>query len=137
MRIDTQLAADIQQAIKEAQTAVLLPAFEIPEIIVEKPRDPAHGDYATPTSLRLAKLARMAPIKIAQIIADQMKDLDYLDDIDVAPPGFINFRLSLSYLQGTVERILNEGMDFGRIDIGAGKKRRLNASAPTLPAPSP
>lgn len=135
MRTDTQLAADIQQAIQDAQTAVLLPAFDIPEIIVEKPRDPAHGDYATPTPLRLAKLGRMAPVKIAQIIADQMKDIDYLEEIYVAPPGFINFRLSSTYIQNTVEKIIKEGMAFGRIEIGAGKKAQVEcvSANPTGP----
>ncbi len=135
MRIDKQLEAAIQQAIENAQKAGTLPEFEIPEVSVEKPRDPSHGDYATPTPLRLAKLARMAPIKIAQVIADQMGDLDYLDEVAVAPPGFINLRLSFSYVQGLVEQILEEGMSFGNLTIGKGKKAQVEcvSANPTGP----
>ncbi len=135
MRIDTQLEIDLRQAIKNAQTVGTLPEFEIPEVSIEKPRTPENGDYATPTPLRLAKLARMAPIKIAQAIADQMSDLDYLDEVAVAPPGFINLRLSLAYIQGLVEQILEYGMDFGSIDIGAGKKAQVEcvSANPTGP----
>jgi len=135
MRIDTQLEIDLRQAIKDAQTAGALPEFEIPEVSIEKPRDPENGDYATPTPLRLAKLARMAPIKIAQAIADQMNDLDYLDEVAVAPPGFINIRLSLAYVQELVEQILEKGMDYGRIDIGDGLKAQVEcvSANPTGP----
>lgn len=135
MRIDTQLEIDLRQAIKNAQTAGTLPEFDIPEVSIEKPRDPENGDYATPTPLRLAKLARMAPIKIAQAIANQMSDLDYLDEVAVAPPGFINIRLSLAYIQGLVEQILEKGMDFGCIDIGDGLKAQVEcvSANPTGP----
>lgn len=135
MRIDRQLEIDLRQAIKDAQTAGTLPAFEIPEVSIEKPRDPENGDYATPTPLRLAKLARMAPVKIAQAIAAQMSGLDYLDEVTVAAPGFINFRLSLAYIQSLVEQILEKGMDYGSIDIGAGKKAQVEcvSANPTGP----
>lgn len=135
MRIDIQLEADIRQAIQQAQTAGILPAFDIPEVSVEKPREPSHGDYATPTPLRLAKLAHMAPVKIAQAIADQMKQLSYLGEINVAPPGFINFRLATPYLQNVVREILDNGMDYGRLDIGAGQKAQVEcvSANPTGP----
>ncbi len=135
MRINKQLETAIRQAIENAQEAGTLPEFKIPEVSIEKPRDPAHGDYATPVPLRLARLARMAPIKIAQAIADQLGDLDYLDEVTVAPPGFINLRLSFSYVQGLVEQILEEGMSFGNLNIGAGKKAQIEcvSANPTGP----
>jgi len=135
MRIDIQLEADIRQAIQQAQTAGILPAFDIPAVSVEKPREPSHGDYATPTPLRLAKLAHLAPVKIAQAIADQMNQLSYLGEINVAPPGFINFRLASPYLQNVVREILDNGMDYGRLDIGAGQKAQVEcvSANPTGP----
>ncbi|MFO7679939.1 MAG: arginine--tRNA ligase [Chloroflexota bacterium] len=135
MRIDIQLEADIRQAIQQAQTAGILPAFDIPAVSVEKPREPSHGDYATPTPLRLAKLAHLAPVKIAQAIADQMGELSYLGEINVAPPGFINFRLASPYLQNVVREILDNGMDYGRLDIGAGQKAQVEcvSANPTGP----
>lgn len=135
MRLDTLLAAEVQTAIERAQAAGDLPAFVIPKILVEKPREAANGDYATPVALRLAKDARQAPLKIAQAIARHLPELTYLSEVIVAPPGFINFRVATAYLQNQVEEILAEGMDYGRIDIGAGKKAQVEcvSANPTGP----
>jgi len=135
MRLDTQLAAALQTAIEKAQAAGDLPAFEIPEILVEKPREAANGDYATPAALRLAKPARQAPLKIAQAIVQHLPELPYLSEVTVAPPGFINFRVATAYLQGQVEEILAAGMDYGRLDIGAGQKAQVEcvSANPTEP----
>ena len=135
MRLDTLLAAEVQTAIERAQAAGDLPAFVIPKILVEKPRETANGDYATPVALRLAKEARQAPLKIAQAIARHLPELTYLSEVIVAPPGFINFRVATAYLQNQVEEILAEGMDYGRIDSGAGKKAQVEcvSANPTGP----
>ncbi|MCA9872645.1 MAG: arginine--tRNA ligase, partial [Anaerolineales bacterium] len=135
MRLDIQLAAEIQTAIEKAQAAGDLPAFEIPEILVEKPRESANGDYATPVALRWARAARQAPIKIAQAIAQHLPQLPYLSEVTVAPPGFINFRVAAAYLQAQVEEILAAGMDYGRIDVGVGHKAQVEcvSANPTGP----
>ena len=96
----------VQAAIEQAQNADRLPTFDIPEIKVERPRDTSHGDYATASALQMARLARMAPIKIAQAIADHFVAPDYISELNVAPPGFINFRLATPYVQGVVDEIL-------------------------------
>lgn len=71
-------------------------------------------------------MARMAPLKIAQIIADHLPTLPYVREVVVAPPGFINFWVATTFLQTQVEEILTEGMDYGRITSGPAKKRRSN-----------
>jgi arginyl-tRNA synthetase len=135
MRLDTQLAIEVQSAIETAQAAGELPAFTIPEILIEKPREAAFGDYASPIALRLAKPARLAPLKIAQIIANHMGGLPYLSEVAVAPPGFINFRVAPAFLQAQVEEILTAGMDYGRIHIGDGQKAQVEcvSANPTGP----
>jgi len=135
MRLDTQLVAEIQAAIESAQTAGDLPAFVIPEILVEKPRETVNGDYATPVALRLAKVARQAPLKIAQTIVNHLQALPYLSDVSVAPPGFINFRVATAHLQRQVEEILAAGMEYGRLNTGAGKKAQVEcvSANPTGP----
>ena len=135
MIVHHQLASDVEKALLAAQAAAELPQFEIENVIVEKPRDLSHGDYATPTAMKLARVARMAPLKIAQAIADHFPTTNYISEVNVAPPGFINFRLSPDYLQSVVAHILNEGSDYGRIQIGAGKKAQVEcvSANPTGP----
>jgi arginyl-tRNA synthetase len=135
MQIHYQLAADVAVALRQAQQAGELPEFDLPDIPIERPRDPAHGDYATPVAMQLARLARMAPLKIAQAIAGQLTRTDYLDAVEVVPPGFINFRLATAWLQKLVEVIIQEDGEFGRIDLGQGKKAQIEcvSANPTGP----
>lgn len=137
MIIHHELASDVAKAIIAAQVAGALPAFDLHEVplFVEKPREAAHGDYASPTAMKLARAARMAPLKIAQAIVDYFPRSDYLAEVSVAPPGFINFRLTEGYLQGVVDVILAQGDDYGRIQIGAGKKAQVEcvSANPTGP----
>lgn len=135
MRIDNQLAADVQTAVGAAQASGALPPFDMPEVLIEKPRDATYGDYATPVALRLAKAARMAPLKIAEAIVAHLPPADYLAGAAVAAPGFINFRLAAPYLQAQVAEILAVGMDYGRITLGEGQKAQVEcvSANPTGP----
>ncbi len=102
MPIHHELATAVHQAISNAQNAGALPAFDIPVVRVERPRDPSNGDYASPIAMQLARLARLAPLKIAQAIADHLPALDGLSQVEVVPPGFINIRLADDWLQNQV-----------------------------------
>jgi arginyl-tRNA synthetase len=135
MRVRQDLARQVAKAIAAAQAAGHLPAFELPEIIIEKPRDEGYGDYACPAAMQLARLARMAPIKIAEAIAANMPEVDYLSEVSVAPPGFINFRLQVAFLQQQVTEILEAGRRYGELDKGAGKRAQVEfvSANPTGP----
>lgn len=117
-----ELSAAVRAAINAAQSAGSLPDFDLPEVLVERPRDPAHGDYATAVALQLARPARMAPLKIAEAVAAHFSAPDYLSEVNVVPPGFINFRLSETWLQSLPGRILAEGGQFGRVPLHEGHK---------------
>ncbi len=125
----------IQQAIQTAQGEGELPSFALPEIPLEHPKQAQHGDYATPICLQLANLARMAPIKIANIVAKYLPKTDYLGKIEVAHPGYINFTLDEAWLAQQVEAILTAGEDYGNIDIGRGKRVQVEyvSANPTGP----
>ena len=125
----------IQQAIRKAQRKGDLPSFTVPEIPLEHPRQAEHGDYATPICLQLANLARMAPIKIANILIEYLPETDYLGQIEIAHPGYINFALDDAWLAQQVETILAGGEDYGNIDIGQGKKVQVEygSANPTGP----
>lgn len=135
MHINHHLSAEVQNALLAAQKAGDLPQFDLPPVQIERPRDLTHGDYATAVALRLAKPARMAPIKIAETIQSHLNDLNYLEEAAVAPPGFINFKLKPGWLQNIVPTILEEGMHFGQIEKGLGQKVQIEcvSANPTGP----
>jgi arginyl-tRNA synthetase len=135
MQVHHQLAAAVETAVFQAQQAGDLPEFDIPAIPIERPRDPAHGDYASPVAMQLARPARMAPLKIAQAIANHMPPSDYLDVVEVAPPGFINLRLAIPWLQKLVEVIIEKDGEYGRFSLGQGKKAQIEcvSANPTGP----
>jgi len=113
----------IKKAIKRAQKKGDLPKFDLPEVTVDHPKDPTHGDYATPVCMGLARLARMAPVQIAQKVVAHMDRPDYVGAVEVAHPGFINITLSPAWIAAQVETILSEKERFGSVNLG--KDRRL------------
>ncbi len=135
MSIHHQLAAVLQEAIQAAQAAGALPSFALPEVVIERPREASFGDYASPTALKLAREARMAPLKIAQTIVDHLPAADYIAAVAVAPPGFINIRLTEARLQQVVANVLAEGGGYGRLHLGDGKKVQIEcvSANPTGP----
>ncbi len=134
-QIDHELAAVVRAAIQNAQAAGALPAYDSPETLIERPRDASHGDYATAVALQSARFARMAPLKIAHVIAEHVIQPDYLAEVTVSPPGFINFRLNTSWVQNEVERILVLGNEYGNISLGDGQKAQVEyvSANPTGP----
>ena len=135
MTVHHQLAAVLQQAVQTAQIAGTLPTFDPPEMTIERPRDVAFGDYASPTPLKLAREARMAPLKIAQVIVQHLPDTAYIQEVTVAPPGFINIRLTEARLQRVLVEVLEQGAEYGRLHLGDGKKAQIEcvSANPTGP----
>ncbi|MBN1121389.1 MAG: arginine--tRNA ligase [Anaerolineae bacterium] len=134
IRISQALKIETSKAIETAQSAGDLPAFEIPEISINRPKQADHGDYATPAAMQLARLARMKPDTIAEMIINHFPDTDYLRAIE-RTSGFINFRLADHWLQQQVEEILAAGSDFAKMDDYAGKRLQVEcvSANPTGP----
>jgi len=133
--IRDELRQLIEQAIKDAQEAGDLPGFDIPEVTVEHPREADHGDYATPVCLQMARLARMAPMKIAQLALGHLPRADFIGQVEVAHPGFINFTLSDGWLANQVERVLTAGHNWGHLSLGKSRKAQVEfvSANPTGP----
>ncbi len=95
---------------------------QIPDIKLETPRDPSHGDVATNVAMLLAKPLRNSPRKIAELIVDNL-DLDSskIASAEVAGPGFINFRFADTYLSNALSELISEGEKYGQSDENAGK----------------
>ncbi|MEX2473446.1 MAG: arginine--tRNA ligase [Gemmatimonadota bacterium] len=96
---------------------------EVDEIQLERPRDPSHGDLASNVAMTLAGRLRKAPRQIADEIADRL-DLASagVDAVEVAGPGFLNFRLSSGAVASVVEDILEADEAYGRSDVGGGRR---------------
>ena len=135
MQLTDNIGTYVAQAITAAQAADALPTFDLPPIVVERPRDTSNGDYACPVAMRLAKPARMAPRKIAETIVEHFDTPDFISEITIAGPGFINFRLANGFVQGLIETIIAAPESFGSIESGKGKKAQVEcvSANPTGP----
>lgn len=92
------------------------------EILMEFPKDKANGDYATNVAMKLARVARKAPIKIAdEIIQEFNRDGLFIDKIEVANPGFINFFLDQSFLTQIITQINDSKEEYGALTLGNGE----------------
>src|SRR4030042_1204109 len=125
MFIKHKLAKVLEQAAREAQQEGVLAATALPEIVIERPQNPEHGDYASSLPLKLARTTEKAPPAITEKIIEFMPPLPEVSRIVVASPGFINFSLSSGWLTEQVTAILDAGDSYGNIDLGAGKSVQI------------
>ncbi|MFP4635104.1 MAG: arginine--tRNA ligase, partial [Nitriliruptoraceae bacterium] len=114
-----ELDARLRAALEAAQ----LPAVD-PDL--EKPRQPEHGDWATTAALRLAKPAQRDPRELAQLIIDHLEVPAVVEEVSIAGPGFVNFRLAHRYHQDLVRRVIAEGERYGHHDKPDEQRRRVN-----------
>ncbi|WP_026757790.1 arginine--tRNA ligase [Sediminimonas qiaohouensis] len=121
------LFTDIRALVLDSLSAMMdegaLPAgLDTGNVAVEPPRDPAHGDMATNAAMVLAKPAGGKPRDIAEALAARLSADTRIARVDVAGPGFINMALSDTVWQDTVRHAILTGPDFGRSDLGQGKR---------------
>ena len=130
--IRDELADLIYKATKKAQRKGSFPRTEIPEVLIERPRREEHGDYATSLPLKMiadinralkeAEKPKLSPVDVGRRIVHRMEKVPFLSQVEVVPPGFINFTLDEAWLAQQVEAILQTGETFGHVDLGHGKR---------------
>lgn len=129
--VEQQLKNEIEAAILKAELAS---KEEMPEIILETPKEKEHGDYATNMAMQLARIAKKAPKQIAEEIVEQIDTGQAsVKKIDIAGPGFINFFMDQSFLTKVVTEINEAKSQYGKSDHGAGKKFKSNLYLPIRP----
>ncbi len=103
--------------------------------VIERTRDPAHGDFATNAALVNAKAAGMAPRALAERILAALGEDPLVAKVEIAGPGFINFHLAPEAWRQVVPQILQAGAAYGRSDIGGGKRVQVEfvSANPTGP----
>jgi len=133
--IRDQVAALIGVGLQAAQDEGALPEFEAPEIVVERPRQAAHGDYASPVCLRLARKARMSPGEIATQVVEHVPPAPLVGKVEVAGPGYINVTLDTAWLAAQVQEILIAGEHWGTVNVGQGSREQVEfvSANPTGP----
>ncbi len=100
---------------------VLMPGA-LDRISIERTRDRSHGDFASNIALVLAKQAKRNPRDIAQLIIDHLPEMVEVERLEIAGPGFINFTLAKNVHSQVISLIKAAGDQYGRSDLGAGKK---------------
>ena len=121
INIKQSLIELLKQTARQAQAAGKLPSVNLPEIALEHPQNPDHGDYATSFPLKLARATGVNPLAIAHEMARLMGTDADIASVTVAPPGFINFTFKESWLTSQVDSILAAGNSYGNIKAGTDR----------------
>jgi arginyl-tRNA synthetase len=113
----------LRKIISEALSKLDIESQSQPEIQLEKPNDPSHGDVSANIAMLLAGALRDNPRNIAQQIIDNLEyDSDKITAVEIAGPGFINFRYAENYLYDELQTVLDKQDKFGKTDSLNGQK---------------
>ncbi|MEC1635984.1 arginine--tRNA ligase [Bacillus mojavensis] len=122
------IAEQMKDVLKEEIKAAVLKAglaeeSQIPNVVLETPKDKTHGDYSTNMAMQLARIAKKAPRQIAEeIVASFDKGKASIEKLDIAGPGFINFYMNNQYLTKLIPSVLEAGDAYGETNIGNGER---------------
>ncbi|MCY7977612.1 arginine--tRNA ligase [Bacillus inaquosorum] len=122
------IAEQMKDVLKEEIKAAVLKAglaeeSQLPNVILETPKDKTHGDYSTNMAMQLARIAKKAPRQIAEeIVAHFDKGKASIEKLDIAGPGFINFYMNNQYLTKLIPSVLEAGEAYGETNIGNGER---------------
>ena len=115
----------LEDAVGEAQRQGLLPQVALPELMLERPQNAGHGDYASNFPMKLARVAKANPMGLAEKIVPLIRPIPELEKVEAARPGFINFTLRGDWLAQQVDVIRSQRERFGSVDLGHGQKVQL------------
>lgn len=127
----TNIIENIRQQIRDTVKKSLLnaiqgdeiPQIEIPDIVVETPKEKEHGDFSTNIAMQMTKLTKRPPRQMAEIIIKNIEtDGTYIEKTECAGPGFINFYLKQEWLYDALKLVKRDGSGYGRINIGNGQR---------------
>lgn len=127
MNVLAQTEETVKQGITDAIVqAELATVEELPDIILEKPKDKQHGDFASNIAMQLARIAKKAPRQIAEEIVENLdQSRASIEKVEIAGPGFINFFMKSDFLGELIPTILEAGEAYGQTDSGKGKRVQI------------
>ncbi|PFG04295.1 arginine--tRNA ligase [Bacillus sp. es.034] len=119
-KVQENLKAEIKAAVLKAGLAT---EDQIPDVILEIPKEKSHGDYSTNMAMQLARVAKKAPRMIADdIVANFDQSKASIEKMEIAGPGFINFYMNNEYLTDLIPLILDQDQEYGQSDAGNGER---------------
>ncbi|MEI3604255.1 arginine--tRNA ligase [Pseudogracilibacillus sp. SE30717A] len=120
VEVEEKVKQEIITAILEANLAE---EAQIPSIVLEKPKEKSHGDFAANIAMQLARVAKMPPRKIAEKIVEKINtEQANIESIEIAGPGFINFFMKQDFLSNVIGTILDQEKNYGKTDAGKNKR---------------
>ena len=121
MNLFNDIRVLVLENLEAMQVAGVLPAgLDFASIVVEPPRDLAHGDMASNAAMVLAKPAQLSPRVTAEALAERLRADPRISEVTVAGPGFLNLRLHDQIWVAVLRAALDAGVDFGRSNMGKG-----------------
>ena len=91
-------------------------------VMVEIPKLKDHGDFSSNIALRLAKVLKNSPINIANSLKGELGNNDFIEKVEVVVPGFLNFFVKKDSLSEIINKIIDQGKDYGRNNFGKNEK---------------
>ena len=91
-------------------------------VMVEIPKLKDHGDFSSNIALRLAKVLKNSPINIANSLKGELENNDFIEKVEVVVPGFLNFFVKKDSLSEIINKIIDQGKDYGRNNFGKNEK---------------
>ena len=133
--IRDEFASLVARALADAQAAGDLPAVAAPEIELQHPQRPEHGDYSANLPLRIQSLVRMRAVEIAAALQRHLPSHEALAEARVAPPGFLNLYLAPGWVAQQAAAIARDGERFATSGRGAGTRVQVEyvSANPTGP----
>ena len=131
-----ELAEAIRRILVEMQADGSLSAAALPEeIVVERPKNREHGDWATNAAMQLAKIFGINPRTFAELLAPRIQSLEEVSKVEIAGPGFINITLNLATAGVLAKTIVEAGASYGKGEALKGLKMNLEfvSANPTGP----
>jgi arginyl-tRNA synthetase len=117
-----EIIAVLNNALDAAIRKGELQVEEKPPVMLEIPREKSHGDYASNLAMQLPKAAKKAPRVIAEIlVANINTEGTNIDSVEIAGPGFLNFRLKQEWVYEALREVETMGNSYGRSEINTGK----------------
>lgn len=108
---------------KAALESGLVVQEQLPDIVLELPKEKEHGDLATNLAMQLTRIARRNPREIAASLVEALDtEKAGVSRVEVAGPGFINFFMKKDFLHEVIREVIDAGEDYGRVDKGRGQK---------------
>ncbi|NWQ40934.1 arginine--tRNA ligase [Bacillus sp. EB106-08-02-XG196] len=119
-QVQSRLKEEIRAAVVKANLAT---EEQIPDVILEVPKEKAHGDYSTNMAMQLARVAKKAPRMIAEALIENFdRSKASIEKMEMAGPGFINFYMNNAYLTDLIPTVLDAGEKYGETTVGGKQK---------------